>query len=41
MSYYSFRIGHVLHVSPEQMWELTPSDMVGALAIFEAMYPSG
>jgi hypothetical protein len=36
--FYSFEIGHVLHVTPDDLAELTPSDLLAALHFFDAMY---
>lgn len=38
VSFYSYRIGHTLHVTPEQTGELTPGDILGGLMVFDAMY---
>jgi hypothetical protein len=37
-AYWSYEIGHVMHLSPDQLGEVTPSDLVGALNLFDVLY---
>lgn len=37
-AYWSYEIGHILHLSPDQLGEVTPGDLIGALAVFDALY---
>ena len=37
-AYYSFEIGHVLHLRPDELGEVTPADLMGALSVFDALY---
>jgi hypothetical protein len=36
--FYGFELGHILKILPEDVGELTPSDIMGAYAMFEALY---
>ena len=38
---YSFELGHILHVLPDQVGELTPADILGALMMFDSQYRDG
>jgi hypothetical protein len=38
VSFYGFQLGHILHVLPEDVGELTPSDILGAYSMFDALY---
>jgi hypothetical protein len=38
ISYYSYEIGYILHLGPEQMTELTPADLMGAMALFNVLH---
>ena len=40
VGFYRFEVGHVLHVTPEQVGELTPADLMAAVTFFDAMYRS-
>jgi hypothetical protein len=39
--FYSFEIGHILHVLPDEVGELTPADILGALMMFDSQYREG
>lgn len=36
--YYTFEVGHILHVTPDQIGELSPGDLLGAARLFDALY---
>jgi hypothetical protein len=38
LNYWSYEIAHILHMAPDQIGEATPADLVGALAVFDALY---
>lgn len=38
--FYRFEVGHVLHVTPDDLSELTPFDLMAAMRFFDAMYRS-
>lgn len=33
-SYYRYEVGHILHITPDQIGELTPRDLVGAMRLY-------
>ena len=37
-AYWSYEIGHILHLSPDELSEVTPADLVGALSVFDTLY---
>ena len=37
-AYWSYEIGHVLHLAPDQLSEVTPADLMGAATVFDALY---
>lgn len=37
-AYYSFEVGHILHLAPDQLGEVTPADLMGAANVFDALY---
>lgn len=39
-SYYQLEVGHVLHLSPDDLGEVTPATLVEALHMFDALYRS-
>lgn len=41
MTYYRIEIGHILHVPPDGVGELTPGEMVEAQHLFERLYQYG
>jgi hypothetical protein len=41
VAYYCYELGHILHLSPEELGEVTYGDMLGALAVFDALYRVG
>ena len=41
VGFYSMEVGHILHVLPDQVGELTPADILGALMMFDAQYRDG
>ena len=40
-AYYSYEVGHILGVPPDQVGELTPGDLLGALVLFDHKYRAG
>lgn len=38
---YTYEVGHILSVTPEEMGELTPSAMLGAMWLFNHLYRAG
>ena len=38
VAYWSYEIGHVLSLSPDQLSEVTYADLVGAMNVFDALY---
>lgn len=38
VGYYSYEIGHIVHVTPADVGELTPNDLLGALNLFDVLY---
>ena len=41
VAYYSYEVGHVLHLGPDELGEVTPADLMGALAVFDHLYRNG
>jgi hypothetical protein len=41
LNYWSYEIGHILHGRPEDVGEYTPSDLMGALSLFDLKYRAG
>ena len=41
VGFYSFELGHILHVAPGEVGELTPANILGALMMFDAQYRDG
>ena len=41
VGFYSMELGHILHVTPDQVGQLTPADILGALHMFDAQYRDG
>ena len=37
-AYWSYEIGHILHLSPDYLGEVTPADLMGAIHVFDALY---
>lgn len=37
-AYYCLEVGHILHVTPDQVGEVSPSDLMGAVRMFDALY---
>ena len=38
---YSYEVGHVLGVLPDDVGELTPADLMGAMNLFDVKYRDG
>ena len=36
--YYCYELGHILSLPPDLIGEITPADMLGALAVFDSLY---
>lgn len=41
MTYYTYELGHIAHVLPDHVGELTPGDMLGAVQLFDFLYRRG
>jgi hypothetical protein len=41
VTYYQFEVGHILHVQPDEVGELTPAELLGATVMFEGLYQRG
>ena len=41
MTYYRMELGHILHVLPDDVGELTPGEMVEAQLMFDSLYRNG
>jgi hypothetical protein len=39
--YYCYELGHILSLRPDEMGEITPADMLGALDVFDSLYKPG
>lgn len=37
-AYYCYEVGHILHLSADELGEVTPSDLMGALNLFDVLY---
>jgi hypothetical protein len=40
-SYWSYEIGHILHVGPKEIGYVTPGDLMGAMDLFDHQYRNG
>jgi hypothetical protein len=38
VSYWDYEVGHILHLGPDEVSEVTPADLMGAVAVFDALY---
>jgi hypothetical protein len=40
-TYWTYEVGHIAHVGPDEVGYMTPADLLGAGDLFDALYRVG